>query len=108
MRLVSFCLDDCLRRVKSNFIRQNPQYTLAAIQKGVYVIGMKDQFNEFDLMAHPIADQVTSSEQSPIPDLCSASTSTGFQRAAFVGHTPGAVRLRRNGIYHLRQERPEA
>ena len=44
--------------MKCNCIRQNPQYTLAAIREGVYVIGMKDQFNQFDLAANPIADQV--------------------------------------------------
>ena len=34
---------------ETNFVRQNPQYTLAALEPGVYVIGMKDQFNLFDL-----------------------------------------------------------
>jgi hypothetical protein len=45
-------------KVKHNFIRQNPQYSLAALQRGVYVIGMKDQFNIHDLHAHPMRDQV--------------------------------------------------
>ena len=56
--MAPFLLDDCLCRVIRNCIRQNPQYTLAAIREGVYVIGMKDQFNQFDLEAHPIAEQV--------------------------------------------------
>eukprot|EP01043_Picozoa_sp_COSAG02_P023854 COSAG02_NODE_1285_length_13457_cov_11.145606_5_plen_68_part_00 len=65
--MASFLLDDFLCRVKNNCIRQNPQYTLAGIREGVYVIGMKDQFNEFDLVAHPIADQVLSSQQPRSP-----------------------------------------
>jgi thiazolylpeptide-type bacteriocin precursor len=39
-------------------IRQNPQYTIAALQEGVYVIGMKDQFNIHDLPTHPLRDEV--------------------------------------------------
>merc|ERR1712176_1553027 len=35
-------------------IRQSPLYTLAAIQQGTYVIGMKDQFNAHDLPSHPL------------------------------------------------------
>ena len=41
-----------------NYIKQNPQYTLAALQKGVYVIGMKEQFNIHDLPSHPMQDEV--------------------------------------------------
>lgn len=41
-----------------NFIRQNPQYSLAAVEKGVYVIGMKDQFNIYDLQSNPFADRI--------------------------------------------------
>jgi hypothetical protein len=41
-----------------NYIRQNPHYTLAALSEGVYVIGMKDQFNMHDLPAHPLREQV--------------------------------------------------
>ena len=39
-------------------IRQNPQYTLAAIQEGIYVIGMKDQFNVHDLATHPMREDI--------------------------------------------------
>ena len=42
-----------------NHIRQSPQYSLAAIQKGVYVIGMKDQFNIYDIQQHPLRDKVS-------------------------------------------------
>uniref|UniRef100_A0A7S4AAQ7 Uncharacterized protein n=1 Tax=Pseudo-nitzschia australis TaxID=44445 RepID=A0A7S4AAQ7_9STRA len=35
--------------VKSNFVGQSPQYTIVALRQGVYVIGMKDQFNVHDL-----------------------------------------------------------
>ena len=41
-------------KIKMNKIRQNPQYTIAALQKGLYVIGMKDQFNIYDLQDHPM------------------------------------------------------
>jgi len=41
-----------------NKIRQSPLYTLAALSEGVYVIGMKDQFNIHDLPAHPLANQI--------------------------------------------------
>ena len=39
-------------------VRQNPQYTLAALSQGCYVIGMKDQFNPHDLPAHALAKHV--------------------------------------------------
>ena len=45
-------------RVLSSFVRQNPQCSLAAIEPGVYVIGMKDQFNKFDLANHPLKDRI--------------------------------------------------
>ena len=38
-------------KVSVNHIQQSPLYTLAAIRKGVYVIGMKDQFNVHDMRA---------------------------------------------------------
>lgn len=40
---------DCQVNVKTNFVSQNPQYTIAALRQGVYVIGMKNQFNVYDL-----------------------------------------------------------
>jgi hypothetical protein len=45
-------------KVKVNYIRQNPQYTIAALQEGVYVIGMKDQFNIHDMQGHPLRDSI--------------------------------------------------
>ena len=45
-------------RVLINLVRQNPQYTLAAIRPGVYLIGMKDQFNVYDLPSHPMAAHI--------------------------------------------------
>ena len=36
-------------QVSVNHIGQSPLYTLAALRRGVYVIGMKDQFNIHDL-----------------------------------------------------------
>jgi len=44
--------------VRLNHICQSPQYTLAALQEGVYVIGMKDQFNIHDMGSHPLCAQV--------------------------------------------------
>ena len=41
-----------------NCIRQNPQYTLAALEQGIYVIGMKDQFNIHDLPGHPLQSRI--------------------------------------------------
>ena len=40
--------------VKLSCIRQNPQYSLVGIQPGVYVIGMKEQFNVHDQAKHPL------------------------------------------------------
>lgn len=40
--------------VKFSCVRQHPHYTLVGIQPGVYVIGMKDQFNIFDCVTHPL------------------------------------------------------
>merc|ERR1712187_545030 len=45
-------------RVLINYIRMNPQYTLAALQKGVYMIGMKDQFNIHDMQNHPLSNNI--------------------------------------------------
>lgn len=44
--------------LEKNFIRQAPQYSLAAIKPGVYVIGMKDQFNAFDILSNPLCDHI--------------------------------------------------
>lgn len=39
-------------QVISNHIRENPQYSLAAFRPGMYVIGMKDQFNKYDIRSN--------------------------------------------------------
>eukprot|EP00937_MAST-01D_sp_MAST-1D-sp2_P002830 g2830.t1 len=44
--------------VACNHIRASPLYSLAALAPGVYVVGMKDQFNRFDLDSHPLAAHV--------------------------------------------------
>jgi hypothetical protein len=44
--------------LETNMIRQSPQYSMAAIRPGVYVIGMKEQFNQFDILANPLCDSV--------------------------------------------------
>jgi hypothetical protein len=43
---------------RKHFVRQNPAYALAALEPGVYVIGMKDQFNAHDLARSPLAASV--------------------------------------------------
>jgi len=40
--------------VETNLLRQNPQYSLCAVRKGVYVIGTKDQFNGFEVAQAPL------------------------------------------------------
>eukprot|EP00931_Biecheleriopsis_adriatica_P048723 TRINITY_DN28156_c0_g1_i1.p1 TRINITY_DN28156_c0_g1~~TRINITY_DN28156_c0_g1_i1.p1 ORF type:complete len:2295 (-),score=500.02 TRINITY_DN28156_c0_g1_i1:122-7006(-) len=44
--------------VHVNHIRQSPQYTIAALREGTYVIGMKDQFNIYDLQFHPLQNDI--------------------------------------------------
>jgi hypothetical protein len=44
--------------VKENFIRQSPQYTIAGLRKGAYVIGMKEQFNVHDIEHHPLQERI--------------------------------------------------
>eukprot|EP00656_Telonema_subtile_P006355 TRINITY_DN12925_c0_g1_i2.p1 TRINITY_DN12925_c0_g1~~TRINITY_DN12925_c0_g1_i2.p1 ORF type:complete len:275 (-),score=80.31 TRINITY_DN12925_c0_g1_i2:303-1127(-) len=47
---------DC--EVLINHIKQNPHYTLAALRQGVYIIGMKDQFNVHDIGNQPLHEEV--------------------------------------------------
>ena len=42
----------------SSFVRQGPQYTLAALEPGVYVLGMKDQLNVHDLRSSPLGERI--------------------------------------------------
>ena len=45
-------------QVIENKVRQSPEYTLAGIKEGVYIIGMKDQFNRHDLPTNPLEDRI--------------------------------------------------
>lgn len=45
-------------KIECNAIRQNPQYSLAGLRPGVYVIGMKDQFNSHDMKSNPLHDHI--------------------------------------------------
>ena len=45
-------------KVLANNIRQTPLYSIAAIREGVYIIGMKDQFNIHDMQSNPIAPKI--------------------------------------------------
>ena len=40
-------------KVEANLLRQNPQYSLLALRRGVYLIGTKDQFNSFEVSKSP-------------------------------------------------------
>ena len=51
-------LEKLQMKVVENHIRQNPLYTMAALRKGIFVIGMKDQFNRHDLLEHPLGPQI--------------------------------------------------
>jgi len=44
--------------VLSNYVRQNPLYSISALEQGVYVIGMKDQFNIHDMRGHPLENRI--------------------------------------------------
>ncbi len=48
--------DGFYSKVVFSYVKQHPQYTLVGIQPGVYIIGMKDQFNIHDCEAHPLND----------------------------------------------------
>lgn len=41
-----------------NCVRTNPQFTLVGLKEGVYLIGMKDQFNVHDLPGHTFSDRI--------------------------------------------------
>ena len=41
--------------IEANLLRQNPQYSLLALRRGVYLIGTKDQFNSFEVSTSPLA-----------------------------------------------------
>jgi hypothetical protein len=46
-------------KVMSNYVRQNPLFSIAALEQGVYVIGMKDQFNVHDFVqSHPLQQRI--------------------------------------------------
>jgi hypothetical protein len=45
-------------KVHWNYVRQNPQYTIAALEMGIYVIGTKDQFNDWDIATSPISKDI--------------------------------------------------
>jgi len=48
----------CISQEIRNCIRPNSHYSLVGIQPGVYVIGMKDQFNVHDIAASPLSDHL--------------------------------------------------
>mmetsp|Transcript_31959 Transcript_31959/g.48617 ORF Transcript_31959/g.48617 Transcript_31959/m.48617 type:complete len:1929 (-) Transcript_31959:223-6009(-) len=45
-------------KTKHNFILPNPLYTIVGLEKGVYIIGMKEQFNVHDIQNQPLKDSV--------------------------------------------------
>jgi hypothetical protein len=44
--------------VEVNLVKQSPQYSMAALSPGVYVVGMKEEFNIYDLPSMPMAQHV--------------------------------------------------
>lgn len=44
--------------VKRRLIKQNPQFSLVGVRPGVYIIGMKDQFNVHDREAHSLSSNL--------------------------------------------------
>ena len=42
-----------------NHVRVAPQYSLAALRPGVFVLGMKEQLTVHDLPSHPLHEQVS-------------------------------------------------
>lgn len=44
--------------IKLQYIKQNPQFSLVGVQPGVYIIGMKDQFNIHDRETHPLGSKL--------------------------------------------------
>merc|ERR1712167_357005 len=51
-------LEELEMDIVMNHVKQSPLYSLAAIQEGIYVIGMKDQFNIHDLPYNPMRDTI--------------------------------------------------
>jgi hypothetical protein len=49
---------DYRAEVKLRYIKQNPQFSLVGICPGVYIIGMKDQFNIHDRETHLLRDKL--------------------------------------------------
>lgn len=45
-------------KVHWNYVRQSPQYTIAALERGIYIIGTKDQFNSWDIVTSPVCENV--------------------------------------------------
>lgn len=41
-----------------NFILPNPMYTIIGLEKGTYIIGMKEQFNIHDIQNHPLKNSI--------------------------------------------------
>lgn len=45
-------------KIKRSAIRQNPHFSLVGVQEGIYIIGMKDQFNIHDAKNHPLSAEL--------------------------------------------------
>lgn len=78
--------------VVRNFVRVGPLYSLAALAPGVYVMGMKDQFNVHDLKTHPLA-----------PHVEYIADESGFVLYDRAGGGCSAASVGRFGIYGLEQ-----
>jgi len=55
---VNQTIDEYEIKVERSFILPNPMYTIVGLEKGIYIIGMKEQFNVHDIHYHPLKDSM--------------------------------------------------
>ena len=53
-----------------NHVRVAPQYSLAALRPGVFLLGMKEQLTVHDLPSHPLYDQVSTAPRRGRVRVC--------------------------------------
>lgn len=43
------------QKIYLNFIKQNPQFTLLSLGNDIFIIGMKNQFNKWNISKFPLS-----------------------------------------------------
>ena len=43
------------QKIDFNFIKQNPQFTLLSLGNDIFIIGMKSQFNKWNISKFPLS-----------------------------------------------------